>query len=457
MRLVTFLPPDNQARAGVLIGAAVLDLAVAAPLLYEDIPSLRWDMLSLLRGDQDEVTIESAAEIVAAAVNLLGGEGLLSGEGAGNGRHDAGMAGSLALGGATMFYPLDQVRLLAPLPRPASIRDFYAFEQHVATARGQRGQEVPPEWYRFPAFYFSNHGAVYAPHAEIPMPRSDALDYELELACVIGREGRDIHPDDALDYIAGFTIMNDWSARDIQADERPIGLGPAKAKDFATSLGPWLVTTDELELYFDDDGKLSLTMIARVNGIERSRGNAASMFYSFAEIIAHASRDATLYPGDVLGSGTVGGGCLLELTGVPAIDASQTTLPEKWRQFPVYQWNTATEFKLEERLRGMGLQRPEGLRIRRTLWLDEDGAAFTTQDVLTGAAQQLWRLDAAPGHNLGAVKLNGQPQLITQNPATGRPGIEIRERNLRLESVGRSTAPTPSPPPAGTPMPNPPP
>jgi fumarylacetoacetate (FAA) hydrolase len=132
---------------------------------------------------------------------------------------------------------------------------------------------------------------------------------------VIGREGRGIHPDDAELYIAGYMIMNDWSARDVQAEERPIGLGPAKAKDFATSLGPWLVTPDELELYTDDDGRLSLTMVARVNGVERSRGNAASMRFSFAEMIAHASRDATLYPGDVLGSGTVGGGCLLELTG----------------------------------------------------------------------------------------------------------------------------------------------
>lgn len=315
MRLISFIAPDGQARAGVLLGPAVVDLAAAAPLVFEDTEQLRWDMLSLLRRDQDEVSLESAEMILAAVTSAAGGALDLSSGAGGNGSHNRGMAGSLSIGGAEMLLPLDQVRVLAPLPRPASLRDFFAFEAHIAAARRQHGREVPPQWYRFPAFYFGNHGAIYGPDARLPMPQSEALDYELELACIIGREGRDIPEEEASEYIAGYTIMNDWSARDTQAEEWPIGLGPAKAKDFATSLGPYLVTPDELEIYADDDGQLSLTMLARVNHVERSRGNSATMHYTFAQMIAHASRDATLYPGDVLGSGTVGTGCLLELTG----------------------------------------------------------------------------------------------------------------------------------------------
>ncbi|EFO79513.1 fumarylacetoacetate (FAA) hydrolase [Oscillochloris trichoides DG-6] len=300
MRLVTFSPPAGPPRAGVLLGAAVVDLAAAAPLVLEAAEEQRWDLLSLLQADQDDVNLETAADIVAAVVQLSGGAEIGSSE--------------FQIGGAAMLLPLTQVRLLAPLPRPASVRDFFAFEQHVAAAAALRGLSVPSEWYRIPTFYFSNHAAIYGPDASIPMPQTEALDYELELACVIGRTGRNIHPAEAHEYIAGYTIMNDWSARDLQLQEMAIGLGPAKGKDFATSLGPYLVTPDELELYTDDDGGLSLTMHARVNGEERSVGNAASMYYRFADLIAHASRDVTLYPGDVLGSGTVGGGCLLELT-----------------------------------------------------------------------------------------------------------------------------------------------
>jgi fumarylacetoacetate (FAA) hydrolase len=213
-----------------------------------------------------------------------------------------------------MALPLEEVRLRAPLPRPPSLRDFYAFEQHVATAARNRGRSVAPAWYQLPVFYFSNHSAIYGPGADIPMPRTKELDYELEIACVIGRAGRDIAEEHAAEYIAGYTIMNDWSARDIQREEVSVGLGPAKGKDFATSLGPWLVTPDELEQHALDDGRYDLTMVARVNGVERSRGNFRDIYYTFAQMIAHASRDAALSPGDVLGSGTVGTGCLLELT-----------------------------------------------------------------------------------------------------------------------------------------------
>jgi fumarylacetoacetate (FAA) hydrolase len=225
------------------------------------------------------------------------------------------LAGSVSIGGQELLLPRSEIKLVAPLPRPRSVRDFFAFEQHVATARSRRGQPVPSAWYRIPVFYFSNHQAIVGPDDPVPMPHTEQLDYELEVACVIGHEGRNIDPADALDYIAGFTIMNDWSARDIQGEEMSVGLGPAKGKDFATSLGPYLVTLDELEDYTTDDGeRWRLEMVARVNGREYSRGNLVDMYHTWSQIIAHASRDATLYPGDVLGSGTVGGGCILELT-----------------------------------------------------------------------------------------------------------------------------------------------
>ena len=202
-----------------------------------------------------------------------------------------------------------------PLPAVASLRDFYAFEQHVATCRKHRGLAMVPEWYEVPVFYFSNPAGVIGHEAEVWAPRgSRMLDYELELACVIGREARDLPDDDrALDCVTGFTIMNDWSARDLQRVEMAVGLGPSKGKDFATSLGPEMVTLDELIDRYEA-GRLRLEMTAAVNGRLLSRGNAASMHWTWPQLLAHASRDATLRPGDVLGSGTVGTGCILELT-----------------------------------------------------------------------------------------------------------------------------------------------
>jgi fumarylacetoacetate (FAA) hydrolase len=194
-------------------------------------------------------------------------------------------------------YPLSEVRLLTPVLHPPSVRDFYAFEQHVATARAARGLEVPQEWYEQPVFYFSNPAAIYGPEAEIPYPEGTAeLDYELEVAAVIGTDGA----------IGGFTVMNDWSARDLQRAEMRVGLGPAKGKDFATSLGPVVVTPDEFD---GSEGE----MVARVNGEERSRGNLRDMFHSWERIVEHAARNTRLLAGDVLGSGTVGTGCILEL------------------------------------------------------------------------------------------------------------------------------------------------
>jgi fumarylacetoacetate (FAA) hydrolase len=201
------------------------------------------------------------------------------------------------------------------LPPVASLRDFYAFEQHVRTCRRQRGLDMVPAWYEMPVFYFSNPAGVVGPEAEVYAPRgSRALDYELELACVVGRECRDLPGDDrALGAVAGFTILNDWSARDLQRVEMAVGLGPGKGKDFATSLGPDLVTFDELADRYRD-GRLHLEMTAAVNGRVLSRGDSGTMYWTWPQLLAHASRDATLRPGDVLGSGTVGTGCILELT-----------------------------------------------------------------------------------------------------------------------------------------------
>jgi fumarylacetoacetate (FAA) hydrolase len=185
-----------------------------------------------------------------------------------------------------------------PTGRPPSIRDFMAFEEHIRNARANRGQEVPPAWYELPVFYFSNPGAVYGDGADIPKPAdTEMLDYELELACVIGADGR---PE-------GFTIMNDFSARDLQGLEMRVGLGPAKGKDFATSLGPVLVSADELP------ADLDMRAVARVNGEVRTDSRTGGMHYSWDELLAAAARNTPgLAPGEIIGSGTVGRGCILE-------------------------------------------------------------------------------------------------------------------------------------------------
>ena len=202
-----------------------------------------------------------------------------------------------------------------PLPPVTTLRDFYAFEQHVKTCRAQRGLDMVPEWYQVPVFYFGNPVNILGDGDPVSPPQGcEKLDYELELACVIGHECRTLPPtDEALQAVLGFTIMNDWSARDLQALEMKVGLGPSKGKDFATSLGPHVVTFDELQDSYRD-GRLHLKMTASVNGRVLSRGNAGTMHWTWPQLLAHASRDTTLRPGDVLGSGTVGSGCILELT-----------------------------------------------------------------------------------------------------------------------------------------------
>jgi fumarylacetoacetate (FAA) hydrolase len=211
---------------------------------------------------------------------------------------------------------LSSVSLHSPILRPTTLRDAYAFETHVKTANANRGREVPAEWYKFPIFYFTNPNNMFGPDDDIPYPSyTSELDYELEIAAVIGKPGRDLTPQDAPQHIFGYTVFNDWSARDVQRDEMKVSLGPAKGKDFASSLGPCIVTPDELvDRAVDRPGIYDLTMRACVNGEERSRGNFKDMYWSFGDILARASQSVTLLSGDVIGSGTVGTGCLLEIT-----------------------------------------------------------------------------------------------------------------------------------------------
>ncbi|HUI90145.1 MAG TPA: fumarylacetoacetate hydrolase family protein [Anaerolineales bacterium] len=212
--------------------------------------------------------------------------------------------------------PLNEIRLHAPILHPTTLRDGYAFETHVKTANANRGREVPAEWYKFPIFYFTNPNNIFGPEDEIPYPSyTKEMDYELEIAAVIGKPGINIKPEDVAEHIFGYTIFNDWSARDVQREEMKVGLGPAKAKDFASSLGPCIVTADEFaDKAVDRPGLYDLEMRGSINGVERSHGSLKDMYWSFGDLLARASENVTLLPGDLIGSGTVGTGCLLELT-----------------------------------------------------------------------------------------------------------------------------------------------
>jgi fumarylacetoacetate (FAA) hydrolase len=218
------------------------------------------------------------------------------------------------------YSPLvDIQKVLAPVPNPTSCRDAYAFRQHVASARRNRGVDMIPEFDEFPIFYFTNHNAVYG-EGDISVEKDHLhkLDFELEWAVVIGKKGRNVSAKDADSYIAGYTIMNDLSARLLQMEEMKLNLGPAKGKDFATTIGPWLVTPDELEQYKTDSefgAVYNLPMKAWHNGKQISEGNTKDMTYTFAEIIERVSYGVDIHPGDVIGSGTVGTGCYLELNG----------------------------------------------------------------------------------------------------------------------------------------------
>jgi len=232
----------------------------------------------------------------------------------GDGGEGLPVAGDRAVSDPAEVLPLASVRLMAPVPRPPSVRDFYAFEQHVRTARQRRGLDMDPDWYDLPVFYFSNPVAVIGPFDDVAVPPgSSALDFELEVAAIVGLGGADLDPDAAERHIAGFCVMNDWSARDLQRREMKLSMGPVKGKDFATTVGPYMVTVDELEPY--RKGKaFDLTMLARVNGEEYSRATLADIYWSFGEMLAYASRGTEVVPGDLIGSGTCGTGCILELS-----------------------------------------------------------------------------------------------------------------------------------------------
>ena len=233
--------------------------------------------------------------------------------------------------------PLEKAHLLSPIPTPTSCRDGYAFRQHVESARRNRGAAMIPEFDQFPIFYFTNHHSITGPGEVQCMPdHFEKLDFELEVAIVICKQGRNIRAEEADQYIGGLMIMNDFSARRLQMEEMQLNLGPAKGKDFSTALGPWLVTPDELESFeipakTGHTGKnWNLKMACRVNGVQVSEGNLGSMDWTFAEIIERASYGATLYPGDIIGSGTVGTGCFLELNGTGKLNNPDYT--EQWLQ-----------------------------------------------------------------------------------------------------------------------------
>ena len=231
-------------------------------------------------------------------------------------------------------HTLEEVKLLAPIPRPNSLRDAYAFRQHVETSRRNRGLEMIKEFDDFPVFYFSNHNAIFGPSDDIQcMPSHfEKLDYELEIAILIGKEGINVKAENAKEYIAGFMIMNDMSSRGLQMKEMKLNLGPAKGKDFASVLGPYLVTPDELSgniINEDDNGcNYDLQMTCSLNGKLLSKGNLKDMAWSFEKIIERVSYGATIYPGDIIGSGTVGTGCLLEINGTNKLKSSDFT--EVW-------------------------------------------------------------------------------------------------------------------------------
>jgi fumarylacetoacetate (FAA) hydrolase len=231
----------------------------------------------------------------------------------------------------------EESNILAPVPHPTSCRDGYAFRQHVAAARRNRKVDMIPEFDQYPIFYFTNHNSIQGPGDILCMPdHFEKLDFELEAAIVINRPGRNIKAAEADQYIAGLMIMNDMSARRLQMEEMLLNLGPAKGKDFSTVIGPMLVTLDELEhleipAKANHTGKAwNLKMTCKVNGIQVSEGNVGDMDWTFAEIIERCSYGVNLLPGDVIGSGTVGTGCFLELNGTGKLN--DPNYKEQWLQ-----------------------------------------------------------------------------------------------------------------------------
>jgi fumarylacetoacetate (FAA) hydrolase len=283
MKLVTYKTAYTE-NLGILVNDQLFDLNTCNPLIPDNMPEfLEGGKIAMDRAESVERQIKSGKIHIA---------------------------------------PVQQYHLTAPITKPASCRDGYAFRQHVASARKNRGLPMIAEFDQYPIFYFTNHQAIYGPGIINCMPdHFNKLDFELEVSIVIGKQGRNIKAAEADNYVAGYMIMNDMSARTLQMEEMLLNLGPAKGKDFATIIGPWLVTPDELEPYKVTakpghiGNNYQLEMTCKVNNIEVSKGNMADMDWTFAEIIERASYGCQLYPGDVIGSGTVGTGCFLELNG----------------------------------------------------------------------------------------------------------------------------------------------
>ncbi|MXR52138.1 fumarylacetoacetate hydrolase family protein [Halovenus sp. WSH3] len=294
MKLASFAvdtPVGPQRRVGAVDGDDLVDVTTAyAAALAAD-------------GDADPVTIAQAHAPPEMVAFLRRGDRAL--EAAQTAKtYAAETDDETGPNGGRLVFPEEDVDLLAPVPRPNSLRDFMVYEEHVKNAMGE---DPPDVWYEMPVYYKSNADSVVGPGVEVEWPAySDLMDYELEIAAVIGKEGRDIPAEEAEEYVAGYTIFNDFSARDIQGEEMEARLGPAKGKDFANAFGPYLVTADA----FDPE---AATMRAKVDGETWSEGTPGEMYHSFADIIEHVSQSETLHPGDVLGSGTVGEGCGLEL------------------------------------------------------------------------------------------------------------------------------------------------
>src|SRR5258706_1758015 len=301
MKLVSYLKEEHE-QLGILIHDGIYNMEV----LHPDLPN---SMNMFLNYWEDAYPVAQAGELLLKEGTRTSNKGIL----------------------------VKDVQLLAPVPFPASLRDGYAFRQHVAAARRNRKVEMIPEFDQYPVFYFSNHHSIQGPGEIKCMPdHFEKLDFELEAAVVICKHGRKIKAEEADEYIGGLMIMNDMSARYLQMEEMKLNLGPAKVKDFSTTIGPWLGTLDELQEFEispkeNHKGKnWNLGMKCRVNDVQVSEGNLGDMDWTFAEIIERASYGADLYPGDVIGSGTVGTGCFLELNGAGKLNDPNYT--EEWLQ-----------------------------------------------------------------------------------------------------------------------------
>jgi 2-keto-4-pentenoate hydratase/2-oxohepta-3-ene-1,7-dioic acid hydratase in catechol pathway len=272
MKFVSFRNPAGEVRAGWLQEDGVVDMALAS---RGKLPSSMMEFLQ-----DSERNLEAARELENRV---------------------------------PATHALEDVRLTCPLPRPNTFRDFVGFETHFTNAKRKFNEPIPPEWYQIAAFYFSNPNTFVGPDEPVKRPQGcERMDYELELACIIGKQGGDIRAEEADDYMFGFAILNDWTARDLQLPEIRIGLGMAKGKDFATSMGPYIVTKDELKPYRVGD-RYDLEMRAYRNGVLMCSGNYKDVYYSFGQMIERASANVQLYPGDVIASGTVGYGTILEI------------------------------------------------------------------------------------------------------------------------------------------------